>query len=70
MDVSTFILYLQHISETTGSHAAVGKAVDVVAWFQKLAGVEEVAQNGIVKAFRDGWKRKAAKPVKKGANYK
>ena len=60
-----FVLYLQHVGESTGSHAAVGTAVDVVAWFQKLAGVEAVAQNSIVKAVRDGWKRKAAKPVNK-----
>ena len=65
VDVSSFILYLQHVGETTGSHAAVGMAVDAVAWFQKLAGVEAVAQNSIVKAVRDGWKRKTAKPVKK-----
>ena len=65
VDVSSFILYLQHVGETTGSHAAVGTAVDSVTWFQKLAGVEAVAQNSIVKAVRDGWKRKTAKPVKK-----
>ena len=65
VDVSSFILYLQHVGETTGSHAAVGTAVDSVTWFQKLAGVEAVAQNSIVKAVRDGWQRKTAKPVKK-----
>ena len=48
--------YLQHVDETTGSHAAVGMAVDVVAWFQKLAGRGSRQRS---QAVRDGWKRTA-----------
>ena len=41
--------------------------MDAVVWFQKLAGVETMvqSQNSVIKAVRDGWRRKAAKPTMK-----
>ena len=65
VDTALFALYLQYGGESTGSHATVRAAVDVVAWIQRLAGVETVAHNELIKMIRDRWKRMAAKPKKK-----
>ena len=34
-------------------------------WMQRLAGVETVAHNELIKMIRDRWKRMVAKPTKK-----
>ena len=52
MDTALFALYLQYVGESTGSHATVGAAVDAVPWIQRLAGVETVVHNELIKKGR------------------
>ena len=61
VDTAFFALYMQHVGESTGSHAAVGSAVDAVAWIQRLAGVDTVAHEELIKMIKDGWKRSLRK---------
>ena len=38
VDVTKFVLYLQHVGETTQSKVAAAEAVNAVFWLQHVAG--------------------------------
>lgn len=61
-----FSLYLQHLSEVTGSKAAIEEAVNAVGWINQIAGRKPIASPPIVRATLAGLQRILAKPkVKK-----
>lgn len=61
-----FALYLQHLSESTGSVSAVQEAVNSISWVNQLAGHGSIAGSPLVSATLAGLKRALAKPkVKK-----
>lgn len=54
-------LYLQHLSETTGSWSAAQEAVNAIGWVSQLAGQESIVQSPLVRATLAGLKRSLAK---------
>lgn len=60
-------LYLQHLSETTQSKAAVEEAVNAANWMHELAGIPIVGAAPIVSVTLNGLRRVLAKPVTKKA---
>ena len=65
VSIALFALYLQHLGESTKSHFAVTEAVNAVAWVQRMAGVETVAQNHLIKSISEGFQKSLACPRKK-----
>ena len=57
-----FALYLQHLSETTGSVSAVHEAVNAIGWVNQVAGLGPISQSPLVSATLAGLKRALAKP--------
>jgi hypothetical protein len=57
-----FALYLQHVGESTKSRAAVEEAVNAVSWVQRLAGMEPVSHDVLIRTVADGFQRILAKP--------
>lgn len=55
-------MYFQDLGERSKSSAAVSEAINAIAWVQRLAGVEPVSQNQLVKSVSEGFQ---AKPKKK-----
>ena len=49
-----FVLYLQHLSETSKSKAAVEEAANVMSWVHSCAGLPSISANRFVKATVDG----------------
>ena len=45
VSVAHFILYLQHVVETSQSRSAVVEATNAIAWVQQLAGDKPVSQD-------------------------
>lgn len=62
VDVALFALYLQHLGEKSGSRSMVSEAVYAVSWVQRMAGVEPIAQNVLIKSINEGFQRKLAQP--------
>ena len=56
------MLYLQHLSESTGSKAAVEEAVHALSWLHELAGLQQLGGSPLVKCTVEGLKRILAKP--------
>eukprot|EP00731_Ephydatia_muelleri_P006914 Em0003g1162a len=56
------VLYLQHLSESTGSKAAVEEAVHALSWLHELAWLQQLGGSPLVKCMVDGLKRILAKP--------
>lgn len=65
VEVPKFLLYLQDLGEKSSSSSAVLEAINAVSWVQRLAGVETVGRNQLVRAVSDGFKRTLARPTKK-----
>ena len=65
VSIALFALYLQHLGESTKSHFAVTEAVNAVAWVQRMAGVETVAQNHLIKSISEGFQKSLACPGRK-----
>ena len=55
-------LYLQHLSESVQSKAAVEEAVHALSWLHEVAGLEPVGSVPIVQATLNGLRRVLAKP--------
>ena len=55
-------LYLQHLSESVQSKAAVEEAVHALSWLHEVAGLEAVGSVPIVQATVNGLRRVLAKP--------
>lgn len=60
-----FALYLQHVGESTGSRSAVSEAINAVSWVQRLAGMEPVGQNHLIRSINEGFQRTLAAPKRK-----
>lgn len=65
ISIAGFVLYLQHVGEKSQSKAAVEEAVNAISWVQRLAGLEPVSQNMLVKSVVEGFQRILAKPKKR-----
>ena len=57
-----FVLYLQHIGDTTKSKSAAEEATNAVSWVQQLAGQQPVSMDSIVRMTLAALQRKLAKP--------
>ena len=55
-------LYLQHLSESVQSRAAVEEAVHALSWLHEVAGLESVGTSPIVQATLAGLRRMLARP--------
>ena len=62
MNVALFALYLQHVGEGSKSHFAVSEAVNAISWVQRLAGVDPVSQNQLIRSINEGFQRALARP--------
>ena len=63
-----FALYIQHLSETTESRAAVEVAVNAVSWAHQMAGLQPISSSPVVRAVLGGLQRQLAKPkIQEGA---
>ena len=60
-----FVLYLQHLGETSKSKAAVEEATNAMSWVHSCAGLPSISANPFVKATIDGLQRSLAKPTVK-----
>ena len=58
-----FALYLQFISASTASKAAVEEAVNGVSWVQQLAGFPPLSDSPFISIVLDGLQRRLAKPT-------
>ena len=56
------VLYVQHLSESTESKAAVEEAVHALSWLHGLAGLQPLGGSTLVKANLEGLRRILAKP--------
>ena len=56
------VLYMQHLSESTESKAAVEEAVHALSWLHGLAGLRPFSGSPLVKATLEGLRRILAKP--------
>eukprot|EP00731_Ephydatia_muelleri_P008337 Em0004g675a len=56
------VLYMQHLSESTESKAAVEEAVHALSWLHGLAGLQPFSGSPLVKATLEGLRRILAKP--------
>ena len=56
------VLYMQRLSESTGSIGAVGEAVHALSWLHGLAGLQQLGGLPLVKPTSEGLKRMLAKP--------
>ena len=56
------MLYMQHLSESTESKAAVEEAVHALSWLHGLAGLQPLGGSPLVKATLEGLRRILAKP--------
>uniref|UniRef100_A0A1X7VD80 Tyr recombinase domain-containing protein n=1 Tax=Amphimedon queenslandica TaxID=400682 RepID=A0A1X7VD80_AMPQE len=65
VEAAQFVLYLQHLGESTNSRAAVTEAVNAVSWVQRLAGEEEISGNTLVKYVVEGFQHKLAQPKRR-----
>ena len=57
-----FVLYLQHLGESSESKSAVEEAMNAVSWVQQLAGHQPVSAGSIARMTLAGLQRKLAKP--------
>ena len=55
-------LYLTHLSESTGSKAAVDEALHALAWMHRVAGLPPVGESPLVQETAQGLRRLLAKP--------
>ena len=60
-----FALYLQHLSESSGSRSAVEEATNAISWVQQVAGHQPVTSSVIVRTTLAGLQRQLAKPKKR-----
>lgn len=60
-----FVLYLQHVGEKTKSKATVEEAVNAISWKQRIARMEQVSSDTIVKSLVEGFQRILVKPKQK-----
>ena len=58
-----FALYLQFVSASTASKAAVEEAVNGVSWVQQLAGFPPLSDSPFISIVLDGLQRRLAKPT-------
>ena len=65
MSTPLFALYLQHVGETTSSRFAVSEAINAVSWVQRLAGMETVGQDHIIRSINESFQRILAVPRKR-----
>ena len=56
------VLYTQHLSESTGSKAAVEEAVHALSWLHGLAGLQPLGGLPLVQTTLEGLKRTLARP--------
>ena len=56
------MLYMQHLSESTESKAAVEEAVHALSWLHGLAGLQPLGGSTLVKSTLEGLRRMLAKP--------
>ena len=56
------VLYMQHLSESTGSKAAVEEAVHALSWLHGLAGLQPLGGLPSVQTTLEGLKRTLARP--------
>ena len=56
------VLYMQHLSESTGSKAAVEEAVHALSWLHGLAGLQPLGGLPLVQTTLEGLKRTLARP--------
>ena len=56
------MLYMQHLSESTESKAAVEEAVHALSWLHGLAGLQPLGASSLVKAMLEGLRCILAKP--------
>ena len=56
------VLYMQHLSESTESKAAVEEAVHALSWLHGVAGLQPLGGSPLVKATLEGLRRILAKP--------
>ena len=56
------VLYMQHLSESTGSKAAVEEAVHALSWLHGLAGLQPFGGSPLVQATLEGLRRMLTKP--------
>ena len=56
------VLYMQHLSESTESKAAVEEAVHALSWLHGLAGLQPFGGSPLVKATLEGLRHILAKP--------
>ena len=65
-----FVLYLQHVNETSKSKAGVEEATNAMSWVHSCARLPSISANPFVKATTDELQQSLAKPtVKKRASY-
>ena len=57
-------LYITHLSESTGSKAAIEEAVHALAWMHRVAGLPSVGESPLVQETAQGLRRLLAKPNK------
>lgn len=60
-----FARYLQHLTETTRSKAAVEVAVNAISWAHQLAGIAPISSAPFVRTVLAGLQRQLAKPKQK-----
>ena len=65
VDPTHFVLYLQHLANSTQSRAAVEEAVNAVSWTHRVAGLSELQGGPLVKMVLNGLQRILAKPKSK-----
>ena len=65
IDVPCFALYLQSVGERTNSRSVVLEAINAASWVQRLAGMDQVSQNPVIKAISDGFQRMLVHPKKR-----
>ena len=62
IDIPRFALYLQNVGERTNLRSAVLEAMNVASWVQRLAGMDLVSQDPVIKAISDGFQRMLVHP--------
>ena len=55
-----FVLYLQHLADSTQSKVAMEEAVNAVSWVHKLSGLPAIAKSPFVQAVLPGLQRMLA----------
>ena len=55
-------LYMQHLSESSQSKAAVEEVVHALSWLHKVAGMQAPSDSTLVQSVMEGFRRLLAKP--------